>query len=523
MSDGLPRGWTWVTINDLAAPEPNALTDGPFGSNLKTEHYTDAGPRVLRLQNIGDGVFIDAASHISHAHFARLRRYDVRSGDVVLAILGDPLPRACLPPQDLGPAIIKADCPRLRVDQRVTSPKFAMYVVNADSTRRRAAAFVHGVGRPRLNLSELRGVELPLPPVNEQTRIVDTIETQLTRLDAAVVALERVRASLKRYRASVLKAAVEGRLVPTEAELARQGGRDYEPASVLLQRILAERRRRWEESELAAMKVKGKTPKDDKWTARYKEPVTPDTTALPELPEGWCWASLESLCVTVTDGDHQPPPQTDVGIPFLVIGNIHTGRLDFSDIRFVPQEYYETIDQPRRPLRGDVLFSVTGSFGIPVIVDTDQKFCVQRHIAILKPTSEICGKLLSYFLGSEFIFTQAAQVATGTAQKTVPLRGLRAIVVPLPPLAEAHRILSEIERLFSLAEEVSAFVEVDAQRCKRLRQSVLKWAFEGKLVDQDPNDEPAAVLLDRIRAERNTPVSRAAERPRARKRRKTAA
>ena len=130
-----------------------------------------------------------------------------------------------------------------------------------------------------------------IPPLAEQRRIVGASKLELTRLDAAVAALERVRANLKRYRASVLKAAVEGRLVPTEAELARKEGRDFEPASVLLDRILAERRRRWEESELARMKAAGKPPKDDRWKSKYKEPVAPDTSALPQLPDGWCWAT----------------------------------------------------------------------------------------------------------------------------------------------------------------------------------------------------------------------------------------
>ena len=146
--------------------------------------------------------------------------------------------------------------------------------------------------------SELAGAATP-----EQHRIVEAIESYFTRLDDAVATLERVQRNLKRYRASVLKAAVEGRLVPTEAELARAEGRDYEPASVLLERILAERRRRWEEAELAKMKAKGKTPKDDKWKAKYKEPVAPDTSNLPDLPEGWCWATVEQLASTVATGD----------------------------------------------------------------------------------------------------------------------------------------------------------------------------------------------------------------------------
>ena len=131
-------------------------------------------------------------------------------------------------------------------------------------------------------------------PSTEQHRIVAEIEKQFTRLDTAVAALKRTQANLKRYRASVLKAACEGRLVPTEAELARKEGRDYEPADRLLACILNERRAKWEADQLAKMQAQGKVPKDDTWKEKYQEPTGPDTTDLPKLPEGWVWASLDS-------------------------------------------------------------------------------------------------------------------------------------------------------------------------------------------------------------------------------------
>src|SRR4051812_9447832 len=112
----LPAGWRWVPVAALAADEPRAITDGPFGSNLKSAHYTDAGPRVIRLQNIGQGRFLDAEAHISPEHFETLRTHEAKAGDIVLASLGEELPRACLVPEWLGPAIVKADCPRLRSD-----------------------------------------------------------------------------------------------------------------------------------------------------------------------------------------------------------------------------------------------------------------------------------------------------------------------------------------------------------------------------------------------------------------------
>ena len=149
--------------------------------------------------------------------------------------------------------------------------------------------------RPRVDFTQFADYPIPLPPLLEQHRIVAEIETQFTRLDASVAALRRARAKLKRYRTSVLKAACEGRLVPTEADLARSEDRGYEPAGVLLDRILAERRARWESQE----KRRGK----------YNEPSLPDTSALPELPEGWAWTSFEQLASVIRNGYSKPPPR----------------------------------------------------------------------------------------------------------------------------------------------------------------------------------------------------------------------
>jgi type I restriction enzyme S subunit len=152
-----------------------------------------------------------------------------------------------------------------------------------------------GGAQPNISQQIVRSTAIPVCSRSEQDRIVDEIEKQFTRLDAATAALKRVQANLKRYRASVLKAACEGRLVPTEAELARNEGRDYEPADKLLQRILRQRRARWEAETLAKMQASGKPPKDDHWKQKYKEPSAADTSNHPPLPEGWCWAAIEQV------------------------------------------------------------------------------------------------------------------------------------------------------------------------------------------------------------------------------------
>ena len=187
---GGAEGWAQTEIQALAAKEPNAITDGPFGSKLKTAHYTSSGPRVIRLQNIGDGFFVDEKAHISEDHFASLSKHRVFPGDLVIAGLGEILPRVCMIPDGIGPAIVKADCIRFKAGGSVL-PKFLMYALNADRTRRATKERMHGVGRPRLNLGEIKSIVVPVPPLERQRKIVAEVDRRLSvveELETQVIA-----------------------------------------------------------------------------------------------------------------------------------------------------------------------------------------------------------------------------------------------------------------------------------------------------------------------------------------------
>lgn len=207
MSGALPAGWAHVTLGELAAPEQGAMTDGPFGSNLTSAHYTGAGARVIRLENIGNGEFRDHRSYISEEHFDRLRKHEVLPGDLVVASLGDNLPRACLLPELEAPALVKADCIRVRLGDRVL-PRLVLYALQAPVAKRWASERLKGVGRQRLGMAGIRALPLPLPPLGEQQRIVAVLEDCLSRLDAGLSYLgasdRRVRTWRQRSRDSQL-------------------------------------------------------------------------------------------------------------------------------------------------------------------------------------------------------------------------------------------------------------------------------------------------------------------------------
>ena len=345
---------------------------------------------------------------------------------------------------------------------------------------------------PGLSRSDYNEVEACVPPLAEQRRIVAEIEKQFTRLDAAETALRRVEANLKRYRASVLKAACEGKLVPTEAELAEAEGRDYEPADQLLERILAERRVRWESQE----KRRGK----------YKEPVTPDTSDLPELPGGWVWAKMPQIG-ELNRGKSKHRPRNDPRLlngpyPFVQTGDIRHSR---GIITQHSQTYTEFgLAQSRLWPAGTLCITIAANIAETGILAYPACF-PDSVVGFVNSCDVSLTKFIAYFIGHKK--KDLERLAPATAQKNINLKFLSGMAVPLPPLAEQVRIVAEVDRRQSIIQQAEAILEASLKRIGRLRQSILKQAFCGQLVPQDPDDEPASVLLESIRAEREAAQS----------------
>jgi len=395
---------------------------------------------------------------------------------------------------------------------------------------------LQGVVYPAVRPRDIRAHVLPIPPLPEQHRIVEAIESYLTRLDDAVASLERVQRNLERYRASVLNAAVEGRLVPTEAELARREGRDYEPASVLLERILAERKIRWIEdaAEKARAKAEAKALKaGNPWTpednvkalakarvtaeSKYKEPTPPDITDLPDLPEGWCWATIDCLAVSVAYGSSSKASVSpEGGVPVLRMGNIRDGALDLEELKYLPHAHGEFPALLLAP--GDLLFNRTNSaelVGKSAVYGGNPDPCsFASYLIRVRLAAGVHTKFVAAFInsihGRRWIRSVVAQQV---GQANVNGTKLKACVLPVPPQVEQERIVSSLDQSESRIAAAGESAVRAMLRSSRLRQSILKWAFEGKLVDQDPDDEPATALLERIKAEREAA-------PKARRKRK---
>ena len=343
-------------------------------------------------------------------------------------------------------------------------------------------------------------IPLPLPPIGEQSRIATKLDELFSDLDASVAALERARANLKRYRASVLKAAVEGRLTAAW----RRQNPPAETSSQLLERILAERRRKWEEAQLAKFAAAGKTPPKG-WKDKYPEPAKPDIANLPELPEGWCWASIEQLNVAerpISYGVLQPGEDVNDGVPLIRVCDVADGVVNEAELKkiapAISEQFQRTIVQG-----GEVLLTIVGTIGRTAIVPPSLAGAnTARAVAVIPVTPLLDPRYLELNLRETGMRARLTRASHEVARKTLNLEDVRPTCVPLAPADEQLVIVEEIDVAFSSIEASEGAVEAGLLRTKSLRQSILKRAFEGKLVPQDPKDESASVLLERIRATR---------------------
>lgn len=377
---------------------------------------------------------------------------------------------------------------------------YLYYFISQQNFRDEAARNMTGaVGLRRVPKPFLAEQPIPMPEtLDEQLQIVAEIEKQFTRLDTGVDGLKRVQTNLKRYRASVLKAACEGKLVETEAELSK--GRDaspqasaqlhrsgeaagsesqpypFETGAELLERILIERHNAHEEQQKNAPRKK-----------KYKEPAAPATIDLPDLPEGWTWATVEQLGFTVGGLTKNPKRATLPNkLPYLRVANVYANELRLDDIQVIGVADTEL---NKLLVRTDDLLIVEGNgskeqIGRVARWDGSIETCVhQNHLIKVRLPEKSVSKWVLYWLlsplGRQFIEIVASSTS---GLYTLSVNKVGKLSVALPPLTEQKRIVEEVERRLSVIDEMEVAVEANLKRAARLRQSILKKAFEGKLV-----------------------------------------
>ena len=413
----------------------------------------------------------------------------------------------------------------IRPEQGVRAEWIEQFLLQHETRRLAQRSMTGGVGQMRVPGEFLNSVQIPVAPSNEQDRIVSTLGELFSDLDAGAVALEEARDKLRLYRASVLKAAVEGALTADW----RTRHPQVEPASELLKRILVERRRRWEQDQLRQFEEKGRVPPKN-WKAKYKEPVARDTTRLPDLPDGWCWVSWGQIGFSQNGRAFPSKHYQGSGTKLLRPGNLHMdGQVRWTEknTRYMPDRYLETASALVVG-SGELVINLTAQslkddFLGRVCITSRDEFCLlNQRLARLTPIVVPPRFMLWVFKSA--VFRQfVSELNTGSLIQHMFTRQLDEFLFPLPPLPEQEAIAEIVDDRLSVIERLEADIDGKLKKARGLRQAILRHAFTGKLVPQDPNDEPASELLKRVAAERETRAreARTAQRTRPRSRRRS--
>jgi type I restriction enzyme S subunit len=437
------------------------------GRAFKPSEWNKSGLPIVRIQNLNNP---DAPFNYYEGDLPE--KFLLGDGDLLFAWSGTPGTSFGAHIWRGGKAWLNQHIFKVHFDEKQFDKRYLQLAINRNLHEYIRAAH-GGAGLAHITKGRFEESLLPCPPIDEQQHIVAEIEKQFTRLDAGVASLKRVHAALKRYRASVLKAACEGRLVLTEAELARKENRGYETGEQLLQRLLKERREKWN----------GKS--------KYKEPVKPDLLNPPSLPAGWCWVGTEQLSAAIDNAVTIGPfgsnlmvkDYREAGIPLIFVREIRSENFQRNDTRYVSHEKAKEL-ATHKVRGGDVVITKMGEPpGDTAIYPQGFAEAIATSDCI-KLTPNLAGTtaaFLKYVIRGQPVKNQIQQITRGVAQKKMSLARFKTIAIPLPPFGEQQRIVAEVERRLSLIRESERVVAAKLQCAIRLREAVLQEAFSGRV------------------------------------------
>jgi type I restriction enzyme S subunit len=429
-------------------------------------------------------------------------RQVLKAGDVLVSMTRPNLNAVALVPSHLDGSIGSTGFYVLR--SKLLQPEFLFALVQSKNFVEAMSEMVQGALYPAVRPKDIAAYLFAFESIAQQTCIVEKLEELLSDLDAGVAELKAAQKKLTQYRQSLLKAAVEGALTAGW----RKQNTPSETGAQLLARILTERRARWEAKQLAKFKEQGKAPPKD-WQKKYPEPVQPDITGLLELPQGWVWASGEQLCEFITKGT-TPPKEFDTGeekiIPFLRVTNLtNRGTLNLSDEVYVSVQTHSGFLARSSVYPNDVLMNIVGPpLGqVALVPATFAEWNINQAIAIFRAVSGVLPQFICRYLLSPVAQQWLKERSKTTAGQTnLTLEVCRSLPFPLPPQGEQRALIDCLEVTMDSMTNQTQSIERSLKQSTAQRQNILRAAFSGQLVPQDASDEPASVLLERIRAER---------------------
>lgn len=430
----VPSNWIWTRLGKVCTFE-RGIT---FPASAKEFIPSNEVIPCIRTANVQENLEIEDLIYVNKSYMKGNEAKLVKQNDIIMSSANsrELVGKTCFVKHVLDPMTFGGFV--LNIRAKNIHSKFLFYMLRfeflsgnfmGESTQTTNIA--------NINTTKLSNYSFPLPPLEEQQRIVERIESLFSKLDEAKEKAQMALDSFECRKVAILHKAFTGELS-----------------------------KKWREENGVGI-------------------------------NNWEEKTLASVCYSIFDGDHMPPPKSESGVPFLVISNVNKGKLSFENTRFVPQEYYDRLTETRKPMWNDILYTIVGTIGIPVLVNSYREFCFQRHMALFKPRN-INSKLLWYLLQSEDAFQKSNNIATGTAQRTVPIKRLRELsfVIPMLP-SEQNEIVRILDSIFDKEQRAKELVSV-IEKINLIKKAILARAFRGDLDTNKSEEESALELLKEI-------------------------
>jgi type I restriction enzyme, S subunit len=478
---GLPDGWAETALENLVRKD-GFMCDGDWVESKDQD--PNGKVRLIQLADIGDGNFINKSSRfMSPEKVKALNCTLLKEGDVLISRLGDPLGKACIFPGVGQDAVTVVDVHILRTDFNLIDNRYLTYFINAPQTREIIASLSSGTTRRRITGKKVKSLNFPVLPVNEQKRIAEKLDQVLEEVNSTKARLGKIPTILKNFRLSVLQSAVNGEL--SKNWRSERG----EVESLRL-------------DELREVKKKLINEKSIKKDLLFSE-IKPEECPTLNIPNDWEWIDIASLSSKVTDGEHKTPRRTDGGYYLLSARNVRNNKIDLTKVDYVNKEEFSKLRKRCDPDRGDILISCSGSVGRICIVDKNDEYVMVRSAAMVRLLDGFSNnKYICFALQSPILQRQIEERSKATAQSNLFLGEIKQLKIPFPSLMEQDHIVEKVENLFTFADQIEGNYNLAKDQVDKITGSVLAKAYRGELVPQDPSDEAASVLLERIKTEK---------------------
>lgn len=478
----LPEGWTQCLLGDVVS----------YGKTEKIK-IDDVEPEdwILELEDIEkNSSKLLARVSVEERPFKSTKNV-FQKGDVLYGKLRPYLNKVILADRN---GVCSTEIIPINAEPFIYNP-FLFHWLKSGAFQAYVNSVSYGVNMPRLGTKDGNAAPLVLAPVAEQKEIADRLDNLLAQVDSIKKRLDAIPFILKRFRQSVLTAALSGKLT----EDWRKAGEIGQSSSEFLKQIEEKRREAWaEECERVSRKRK------------YKVAVEGDSTGLPDIPASWEWSSVDSLASKVVDGVHKKPNYQAEGVPFVTVKNLTAGvGISFDSLNYVSEEDHDEFFKRANPEKGDILISKDGTLGVVRQIKTDKVFSIFVSVALVKPVMKEMSDFLELAFCSPLV--QSQMVGVGTGLQHIHLTDLRKDMIPVPPLKEQIEIVDRVSYLFSFSEQIETRLHDSLSRVNNLTQSILSKAFRGDLtedwraehIDLISGENSAKSLLEKIKTEQS--------------------